>query len=386
MDAREFSLHTRIVLGEGALAHVPELCRGQRVFVVTDEGVTRAGHRDRLVGMLRDVGCDVHCYAEVLPNPDEHDVRACLAVFQHTESERANGAFEWIVALGGGSAIDVAKGCAMLAAGGGRMADYVGRGRIEVATPKLIAIPTTAGTGSETQSFALIQNGDTGQKMACGGSAPSFAVLDPTLSLTMPSHVTACTGLDTLTHAVEAAVSRRSTPWSGAIAGEALRLVDRSFERVLRHPEDLAARADMLHASAMAGVAIENGMLGAAHSMANPLTRHHGVEHGRATGQVLAAVVAFNAEEPPVRHLYAELARSIALTERTTPDAEATAALVRRIEELVAAAGFGPRITGVPTAAADMLAAEAATQWTARFNPRDVGVADFVRLYREVLS
>lgn len=380
MEARAFELQTKIVLGAGALAEVPALV-GDRVFVVTDPGIVAAGHFDRLVELLQAAGVEVHSYQEAQPNPDEDAVAACLAAF-----ERAGPGIGWIVALGGGSAIDVAKGCAMLACGGGRMADYLGRARIDVTSPRLVAVPTTAGTGSETQSFALIGNRDTGQKMACGGSAPFATVLDPELTVTMPAQVTACTGLDTLTHAVEAAVSRRSTPWSASFAREAFRLVERHFERVLARPDDLEARAAMLHASALAGVAIENGMLGAAHSMANPLTRRFGTAHGQAVGQALPAVVAFNAGDSAARALYAGLAREVGLVGRDAEDDTAVDALVHRLRALVEHAGFGPRIQGVPVSAADELADEAAKQWTAQFNPRDVDAAAFGALYREVLA
>ena len=142
------------------MEEVPTIVDG-RAFLVTDRGVAEAGHAERLQRALEAAGVEVSRYDEARPNPGD-DVAAC-----HDAYERApRRAIDWIVALGGGSAIDVAKGCAMLACGGGRMADYVGRASIRVTNPKLVAVPTTAGTGSETQSFALISNRDTGQKMA----------------------------------------------------------------------------------------------------------------------------------------------------------------------------------------------------------------------------
>lgn len=382
MDGPEHAARTEVVRGEGALARVPGIVAG-RVFLVTDPGVVAAGHADRLQGLLESDRIEVHRYDEARPNPDEDDVDACHAAFQRA---RGDAELEWIVALGGGSAIDVAKGCAMLACGGGRMADYLGRGSIEVSSPKLVAVPTTAGTGSETQSFALIGNRDTGQKMACGGTAPVAAVLDAELTLTMPATVTACTGLDTLTHAVEAYVTRRRSQASGALALDAFRLAEESLETVLTQPADVEGRAQMLHASALAGQAIELSMLGAAHSMANPLTRRFDVAHGSAVGQSLPAVVAFNAVDPATRRRYAELARAAGLA--TNEDAEdvATAALGARLRALVELADLPPLTDRVPASAADELAAEAATQWTAQFNPRAVDAAAFAQLYREVLA
>lgn len=382
MDAQEHERKTEIVRGIGAMGQVPAIVDG-RAFLVTDRGLVEAGHAARLQGALESAGVEVHRYDEVRPNPDEDDVAACHQAFGRA---RRGGAIEWIVALGGGSAIDVAKGCAMLACGGGRMADYVGRASIDVATPRLVAVPTTAGTGSETQSFALISNRDTGQKMACGGTAPVAAVLDPELTLTMPAAVTACTGLDTLTHAVEAFVTRRRSPSSSALALEAFQLAERAFEAVLERPEDVDERAKMLHASALAGQAIEQSMLGAAHSMANPMTRRFDVAHGQAVGQALPAVVAYNSCDPATCSLYAELARAAGVAGRDASDAAAAAALGARLRALVDRAGFATHVDGVPAAAAEELAAEAATQWTAQFNPRAVDAAAFAQLYREILA
>ena len=382
MDEPEFVQATQIVRGPDALREVPAIVTGI-AFVVTDKGIADAGHVDRLLGVFAAAGRTAVVYDAVTPNPDEDAVAACLEAYRQAGGDEG---FDWIVALGGGSAIDVAKGCAMLACSGGRMADYLGRGRIDVQRPRLLAVPTTAGTGSETQSFALIGNRDTGQKMACGGTAPAFAVLDAALTVTMPEGVTACTGLDTLTHAVEASVTKRRSPASRARAIEAFQLVERHFEAVLDAPNDLDARAAMLHASALAGLAIENGMLGAAHSMANPLTRRFGVAHGQAVGQALPGVVAYNAVQPDARAGYADLARTAGLARTDDDDRVATEALQRRLRALVTRAGFGVRLEGVPAMAADELAQEAATQWTAQFNPRDVDAAAFGELFRGLLA
>lgn len=382
MNAPDHGPPTKILRGRSAMEEVPTIVDG-RAFLVTDRGVAEAGHAERLQRALEAAGVEVSRYDEARPNPGEDDVAACHDAY---ERARRGGAIDWIVALGGGSAIDVAKGCAMLACGGGRMADYVGRASIRVTNPKLVAVPTTAGTGSETQSFALISNRDTGQKMACGGTAPVAAVLDPELTLTMPLGVTACTGLDTLTHAVEAFVTRRRSPSSCALALEAFQLAECAFEAVLDHPEDLESREQMLAASALAGQAIEQSMLGAAHSMANPLTRRFDVAHGQAVGQALPAVVAYNACDPSTRGLYAELARATEVASRDDDDDDAAAALGHRLRQLVQRAGFSPHVEGVPMSMAKELAAEAATQWTAQFNPRPVDADAFAQLYREILA
>jgi len=382
MDGPAFVQATEIVRGPGALREVRRIVDGP-AFVVTDRGVAAAGHTARLGAQLEAAGAPFSIYDAVRSDPDEDAVEACLRAYALAGRPAE---VRWIVAIGGGSAIDTAKGCAMLACGGGRMADYVGRGRVDVSQPRLLAIPTTAGTGSETQSFALIKNRDTGQKMACGGTAPAFALLDAELTTTLPPFVTACTGLDTLTHAVEAMVTRRRSPASCALAEEAFVLAERNLEVVLAAPDDLDARAAMLHASALAGLAIENSMLGAAHSMANPLSRRFGLPHGQAVGQALPWVVAYNTADADARSGYAALARAAGLAGAQDDDLEASSRLRARLTALVERAGFGPHLDAAPAGAAEELAAEAATQWTAQFNPRDVDAAAFAGLYRELLA
>lgn len=376
------SLRTNLISGQGSLAEAADLADG-RVFLVTDPGIVAAGHVARLEALLTAKGTPFHRYDAVTENPSEADVDACVAAFQNAFGDDDP---EWIVALGGGSCIDVAKGCAMLVAGGGRMRDYVGHKATANAQLPVLAIPTTAGTGSEVQSFALITNNDTGRKMACGGEAPAVAILDPDLTRSQPPFVAACAGLDTLAHAVETAVTKARTEASVQYAREAFRLVERNLESSLRQPEDVAARGAMLRASAAAGIAIENSMLGAAHSMANPLTRQFAVAHGQAVGQLLPFVVRFNAEDGAAAAAYAELAYDAGVAERTDNTVVAVDKLIARLSELVAIAGFGPTFANVPASAVDALAAEAAEQWTAQFNPRPVDVAAFRTMFAQVTS
>lgn len=339
---------TRLVVGPGRVDRVAEFVRG-RALLVTDPGVKAAGHAARVCRHLR----DVVVFDQVRENPTTRDVDACLEV------ARAAGGIETIVALGGGSSLDTAKGCNFLLTNGGRMSDYRGSGKAAKPLLPLVAIPTTAGTGSECQSYALIADEVTHQKMACGDpkALPAVAILDPELTLTQPRPVTAATGWDALAHAVESFVTTRRNELSMMFSREAFRLVSVNLPVVLRDPGDLEARAAMQLGAALAGCAIENSMLGAAHSAANPLTAHYGLTHGVAVAVMLPHVVRFNGVER-YRQLHADLPALL--------------------EQLLAVAGIPPRLRdhGVPHAAA--LAAEAARQWTAQFNPRR---PDFVALY-----
>jgi alcohol dehydrogenase len=262
------------------------------------------------------------------------------------------------------------------------MQNYWGIEKASKPMVPLIAIPTTAGTGSECQSFALISDVETHQKMACGDSkaAPKVAILDPLLTISQPPRVTACTGVDALAHALETAVTTKRNLLSAMYSREAFRLCMLGIERVLREPRDIEARGMMLLGAAFAGVAIENSMLGAAHAAANPLTAKFGIVHGQAVGVMLPAIVRFNAEIPEADARYAELAALAGLK-----NAEA---LVGRLDEILELASMRDTVRQLKISRNDFsaLSAGAAQQWTAQFNPRPVTDADFAHLYAEALQ
>jgi alcohol dehydrogenase len=305
---------------------------------------------------------------------------------------------DFFVGLGGGSSIDTAKGVNFLLTQGGEMRDYQGIGKATRPMLPLIAIPTTAGTGSECQSAALIADEVTHHKMACldPKAAARIALLDPELTVSQPRRVTALTGLDALVHAVESAVTTRRTVWSAMFSREAFRLCSGALETVLRSPDNLEARGRMLLGAALAGTAIENSMLGAAHSAANPLTAHFGVVHGAAVGLMIPRVIRFNAALPEVQALYADLVAAdgggpgsdgIDTSAGTSPGAAAAEVLARRFEGWLRTAGLPTTLAeaGVDPAKIPLLAEEASRQWTATFNPRPITAPDFEGLYREAL-
>jgi alcohol dehydrogenase len=377
---------TRLVFGVNSADRVGKLARGlraRRVLLVTDPGLVAAGHAGRIEQLLAKEGLRVAVFSKVRENPTTKDVAACLNV-------AAKARVDMIVGLGGGSSLDTAKGCNFLLTNGGRMRDYLGIGKAAKPMLPLIAIPTTAGTGSECQSFALIADERTHQKMACGDAkaAPRVAVLDPSLTVSQPVRVTACTGIDAISHAVETAVTLKRNSLSGMYSREAFKLAVNAFPRVIAKPKDVDARGRMQMAAALAGMAIENSMLGAAHAAANPLTAHFGIAHGLAVGMMLPAVVRFNAGDPTARQAYAELASAPEIACASDGHAEAAEALVARLEALLNLAGFPRSLAdcGVARPRIKALAAEAARQWTAGFNPRPAGETDFVRLYEEAFE
>jgi alcohol dehydrogenase len=374
-------LATRIVFAPGAVDQLGRLARelgAARVFLVTDPGLCAAGHVAHAEAALVAAGLVVRRFDAVHENPNDTDVAACVAALGDFPADL-------IVGLGGGSSIDVAKGCNLVRAGGGTMRDYWGVGLAKGTLLPMIAVPTTAGTGSEMQSFALIGQAGTHQKMACGDKqmAPRIALLDPALTTTQPPAVTACTGLDTVGHAIEALVTRKRNAVSHAFATAAFCLAQEHLPRVLEAPRDVKARGHMLRAAAFGGIAIEHSMLGAAHAMANPLTAHYRLSHGQAVGLMLPAVVRFNAEDPDAALLYAELGRVARLCPMAAADGAAVASVLERIGQLLDTAGRGRRLSdfGVVPAAFAGLAAEAAQQWTAQFNPRPVSEEEFLALF-----
>jgi len=292
----------------------------------------------------------------------------------------ASQGIDSIVALGGGSSMDCAKGINFLLTNGGCMQDYWGYGKAIQSLLPMIGVPTTAGTGSEAQSYALISDVETHVKMACGDPKAAFrvAILDPELTISQPQAVTAVAGYDALSHAVESYVSTKGNTLSQSFSREAWRLLEKNYERVLGNPGNLEARAAMQLGACYAGMAIENSMLGAAHACANPLTARYGTEHGRAIALLLPSVVRWNA--PNATACYHELL--LAPGSRVSQN-EAAEFLASRLESLATVAGLETRMeaSGVPREDLPALAEEAAKQWTGRFNPRPFGFQEALEVY-----
>ena len=386
MRGFDYQPRTRVVFGEGAIDRVGTLARdlgANSVLVVTDGHLVAAGHVVHAKRSLDEAGLAWHLFEDAHENPTTRDVDMCVA-FARDRSVDA------IIGIGGGSSLDTAKGCNFLLTNGGVMHDYRGVGKAVHPMLPMIAIPTTAGTGSECQSFALIADADTHQKMACGDvkAAPRIALLDPTLTLTQPRFVTANTGIDAIAHAIESAVCTRCNELSQLFSHEAWRYMHHDLPRVLADGDDLSARGRMQLGAAMAGMAIENSMLGAAHSAANPLTARFNVVHGAAVGVMLPHVMAFNAYTPVVRAEYAQMAVDAGLIESADNEEAGVEAMIDHINVLLGEARIPRSLSayGIDGRAIADLANEAAQQWTAQFNPRPIERDDFERLYHAALD
>jgi alcohol dehydrogenase len=352
MTEIDFQLRTRVAFGAGMFARLGQFASElgfRRCLLVSDHGVRQAGYVDTAVKLLRAQGIDSFCFHDFDANPDTRMVEAGreFARPHHVDS---------IIGLGGGSSMDCAKGINFLLTNGGAMKGYWGWGKAEKPMLPMIGVPTTAGTGSEAQTYALISDAETHVKMACGDPKAAFriALLDPELAVTAPAAVRATAGYDAISHAVETWVTTKRNAISLSFSMQAWRLLNRAFERVMTAPEDVAAMGDMLLGSHLAGMAIEQSMLGATHACANPLTARYGTVHGVAISLLLRHVVAWNA--PAVNGAYRDL----------HPD------LPARLEDLAACAGLAMRLRDVGVAQNELtqLAEAASHQWTGRFNPR----------------
>lgn len=363
-------------LGFGAHQRAGELARlhgaQRRVLLVTDPAIVAAGWAPAVAAQLSAAGLEAIVFDGAECNPTGATVRRAVQLVQRSP-------VDFIVAVGGGSAMDCAKGANLLITNGGEIRDYVGINRARDPMLPMLLIPTTAGTGSEAQSFALISDDTTHMKMACGdrrlptsgGLRPRAAILDPQLTATQPISVAAATALDAVTHAVETAGCRARTDVSREFSREAWLRLMRGLEAGLG---DVEARADLLLGAHLAGCAIEHSMLGAAHACANPLTARFDITHGVAVGMLIPHVVRLNASWLG-SNPYADLD-------------ESAPRLVSRLLTIREALGVPNSLAalGVPRNVLASLADLAAAQWTASFNPATVGPRELLQVYESAYA
>jgi alcohol dehydrogenase len=379
MRPTDFHLPTRIAFGPGRIdelgTHAKSL-DAKRALVVSDPGIVDAGHTARAIRSLAEAGVKSQLFDGVHENPTTAHVDIGLAVAHEFKPDL-------IVGLGGGSSMDCAKGINFIYSCGGKMHDYWGTGKATGPLLPMIAIPTTAGTGSETQSYALISDADTHVKMACGDKRAAFAVaiLDPELTLTQPARVTALTGIDAIAHAIETFVTKPRNWISQAFSRESWRRLLTSFPRVLAEPDNLDARAGMQIGACLAGLAIENSMLGSAHALANPITASYGTAHGEAVGVMLPHVIAFNGRQ--VAGLYDALYGEVSSGRVGEKTVDTAGGLAQFVEDVRQQAGLAGTLTqcGVERDRLPQLAAAATQQWTGKFNPVEMTHDDFLHVY-----
>jgi alcohol dehydrogenase class IV len=378
----EMSWPTRIVLGPGALTRLPaqvERLGMKRPLVVTDPGVVKAGIAARVHALLASAGLRFSRFEDVNANPTDRDAAAGLAAF------RAGGC-DGLVAIGGGSSLDAAKLVQVLtthppplsryddAAGGDRL--------LKDDMPPLIAVPTTAGTGSEVGRSGVAILPDTGRKTVIFSPflMPKAAICDPELTVNLPPHLTAATGMDAFTHCLEAYVARGFHPLADAVAIDGVRRVARSLPVAFRAPADLAARTDMMIAAMQGAMAFQKG-LGASHALAHALTPITGLHHGLANAVVLPAVMEFNRAAAAAR--LARVAEAMG-EHGGTDDTSLAAAAIARVRQLTAELGLPQRLRDAGVREDDLprIAQKAFEDASHQTNPHPCGEADLLALVR----
>jgi alcohol dehydrogenase len=380
MQPFDIQNRTRFIFGEGTVSRLGELAASFRprcVLVVSDRGIMEAGHDATALNSLHEAGLEVASFHDFAENPTSAMVDAGVRRAAEVQPDL-------LVGLGGGSSMDCCKGINFVYSCGGTIHDYQGVGKATCDMLPMIAIPTTAGTGSEAQSFALISDAETHAKMPCGDprAACRVAILDPELTITQPATVTALTGIDAISHAIETYVTKRRNPISTTYSRRAFGMLAQGFSRVLREPNDLEARSLMQLGACFAGMAIETSMLGAAHATANPLTARHDITHGQAVGLMLPAVIRMNGAAHA--DWYAELLREV---DPTAPVDEAPERLAAMVTSWLREAGLATSFDelSIPSSGIDSFVEDALRQWTGTFNPIPLDAARTRQLYGSVM-
>lgn len=363
-----------VIFGIGTLAEVGGAVRrvgGHRPMLVSDPGVLAAGWVDRALPHLADVRVQSRLWHGLTPNPKDFEVEAAF------ESYRENGC-DALLAIGGGSCIDVAKAVAVLSGNGGRILDYEGIDRATSPIPPMVMVPTTGGSGADVSQFCVVTDTARGLKATIGGRAlvPEISVTDPMLLTTMPAELTAHTGLDALSHAIESCVSEACDFLSKGHAVAAIDAISRNLLRSVEHPFDLDAREAIARASLQAGMAFTNALLGATHAIAHQIGGALDLPHGLLNAILMPHVMRFNAQTHAER--YVDVARALGVdVADLSPEAAAEAA-IDRVDGLARALEIpsGLRALGVNTADFERFGVNALRDAYITTNPRPVTEGD----------
>lgn len=361
-------------------AHAALRLGALRPFVVTDPGLIEAGWADEMAGHLREQGVTARLWSELTPNPKDHEIAA------GHERYRAENC-DVVVAVGGGSVIDAAKGVALLAANGGDILSYEGVDKAAMPIPPLVVVPSTSGTGADVSQFCIVTDTTRNTKITILGRAlvPDITVIDPRLLTTMPEWLNAATGLDALTHGIEAFVSLGHNQLTDHHALRAVRMVTDNLVRTIDRPQDMSARVLMAQAALEAGLAFTNAILGAAHAMSHQVGGLLDLPHGVINGVLLPHVIRFNAEADP--EPFGVIAASLGIADAAAPAAESALALADRIERLAADVGVprGLAELGVRDEDVPRLAATALRDACMSTNPRTADEAQMQALFRAAM-
>ena len=383
--ATTLTLPPTIITGAGASENVGEQAKrlgATNALIVTDPGIAKIGYAEQIAQNLHAAGISTTAFADVTPDPTLQNVRDGRK--QYTDE-----ACNLIVSIGGGSAIDCGKGIAMQLTNDGDFADYMGVNKIPNPGAPLIAIPTTGGTGSEVSKVTVITDTERNVKMMLSSACllAHVALVDPLLSLTTPPHLTAAVGVDALTHAIEAYISKRAQPITDTLALKAVEMISGSLRQAWADGENISARTDMMIGASIAGMAFSNSSVALVHGMSRPIGAYFHVHHGLSNAVLLRDVMAFSVVGTPAR--FADIARAMGEPiDRLSPMHQADAA-VTAVERLVTDIQM-PRLGEIEKidkdkfeAVIEQMAADAIASGSPANNPRQATAEEIVALYRQ---
>ena len=373
-----------VITGPGAADTVGEQAKRLGVtcaLIVTDPGIAKIGYADKIAQHLRAAGIDTTCFADVTPEPTLQNVTAGLKQYR-------DASCDVIVSIGGGSAIDCGKGIAMKLTNDGDFADYMGIDKIPNPGAPLIAIPTTGGTGSEVSKVTVITDTKLNVKMML--SSPCLlarvAIVDALLSLTTPPHLTAAVGVDALTHAIEAYISKRAQPITDALALKAIALISGSLRQAWADGSNVQARTDMMLGASLAGMAFSNSSVALVHGMSRPIGAYFHIHHGLSNAILLLDVMEFSVVGAPAR--FADIARAMGEpVDGLSPMQQADAA-ISAVERLVTDIQM-PRLGDIGISkdkfnvVVELMARDALASGSPANNPRQATAEEIVALYRK---
>jgi len=361
-------------------AHAALRLGALRPMLVTDAGLIAAGWVDEMTRHLREQGVEARVWSDLTPNPKDHEVAAGHEVYR-------SAGCDVLIAVGGGSVIDAAKGVAILAANGGDIRDYEGVDRAVMPIPPLVVVPSTSGTGADVSQFCIVTDTTRNTKITILGRSlvPDVTVIDPRLLTTMPEWLNAATGLDALTHGIEAFVSLGHNQLTDHHALRAVQMVTDNLVATIDRPEDMTARILMAQAALEAGLAFTNAILGAAHAMSHQVGGLLDLPHGVINGVLLPHVIRFNAEDDP--QPFRAIATYLGIVDPRVPAAEAALVLADRIECLAVRVGVprGLAQLGVTDADLPRLAAAALQDACMTTNPRQADAGQIQALFRAAM-
>lgn len=377
-----FSIPQKIIVGKGALEKVGQISvdlDGKHAFIISGPNLEKMGIVSKVEGLLNEVSIDADSYTNIEANPSVTTVEKAAKAFIESKAD-------YIVALGGGSPLDVAKAVAVVAKYGGSITDYEGAHKVPGKVIPMIAIPTTAGTGSEVTAFSVITDHIRDYKLTVFSYEliPNYAILDPNLIMTTPASVAAACGIDAFIHAEESYISRDASPFTEAMSEKAMELIGRSIRAFVADRENQKAAEDMLVGSLFAGIAFSWARLGNVHAMSHPVSAYFDVPHGVANGILLPTIVNYNSsvDEGKYLKIYNYISEEPVTKEQFQPKM-----LTEVIRNLNAELGIpdGLAAVGVKEEYIEAMAEDAMKSGNIMANPRKTEYEDIIELYKEAM-